>query len=99
MPTAPYGRTRDGDLKVVRPGNVSRRRFLWGAGLAGGGFTLASVLGCRGGGGEPLTTLDRTIVLGMDGVLRDGPGEPYQVHPDLAQAQVGRERRRRALVV
>ena len=77
---------------------MSRRRFLWGAGLLGGG-ALASVFGCRSGGGSPLTTLDRTIVLGMDGVLRPGQGEPHQVRTELAQAQVDREKRRRSLVV
>jgi len=78
---------------------VGRRRLLRGAGVFGAGVALASVLGCRGEGEEPLTTLDRTIVLGMDGVLRPGPGEPHQVRTDLGQAQVGREERRRSLVV
>ncbi len=64
------------------------------------GLVLASTLGCRGGGKRSLTTLDRTIVLGEDGVLRDGPGEtPHEVRTDLAEAEVGRERRRRSLVV
>src|SRR3972149_3580141 len=56
---------------------VGRRRLLRGAGVFGAGVALASVLGCRGEGEEALTTLDRTIVLGMDGVLRPGPGEPH----------------------
>ncbi|OFW54274.1 MAG: metallophosphoesterase [Actinobacteria bacterium RBG_16_67_10] len=38
-------------------------------------------------------------MLGVDGVLRPGPGEPHQVRTELAQAQVGREKRRRSLVV
>ena len=38
-------------------------------------------------------------MLGTDGVLRPGPGEPHQVRTELAQAQVGREKRRRSLVV
>ncbi|MDP2674437.1 MAG: hypothetical protein Q8Q00_05970, partial [Dehalococcoidia bacterium] len=80
-------------------GPVSRRRFLWRAGLLGGGVALASIFGCRSGGERPLTTLDRTIVLGADGVLRSGPGEPHQVRTELAQAQVDREKRRRSLVV
>src|SRR3990172_3385789 len=98
MPSA-YDGARGGNLTVDRTGLVSRRRFLWRAGLLGGGVALASVFGCRSGGERPLTTLDRTIVLGADGVLRIGPGEPHQVRTDLAQAQVGREKRRRSLVV
>jgi len=88
-----------GTLAVRRTRHVGRRRFLRGAGSFGVGVALASVLGCRGGGDELLTTLDRTIVLGEDGMLGDGPGEPYEVRTELAQAQVGRERRRRSLVV
>lgn len=60
---------------------------------------MASVLGCRGDDERPLTTLDRTIILGEDGLLRYGPGEPYEVRTGLAEAQMDRERRRRALVV
>ncbi len=33
-----------------------------------------------------------------EGVLGAGPGEPYEVRTELAEARVGRERRRRALV-
>jgi len=84
---------------VDRTGPLSRRRFLWRAGLLGGGVALASIFGCRSGGERPLTTLDRAIVLGADGVLRPGPGEPHQVRTELAQAQVDREKRRRSLVV
>jgi len=98
MPSV-YGRARGWDLTVDWSRPVGRRRFLRGAGLLGGGVALASVFGCRSGGGSALTTLDRTIVLGTDGVLRPGPGEPYQVRTELAQAQVGREKRRRSLVV
>src|SRR3990172_7966205 len=98
MPSV-YDGAEGGNLTVDWTIPVSRRRFLWGAGLLGGGVTLASVFGCRSGGERPLTTLDRTIVLGTDGVLRPGPGEPHQVRTDLAQAQVGREERRRSLVV
>jgi len=93
------GRAQGGNLTVDWTRPVSRRRFLWGAGLLGGGAALASVFGCRSGSGSPLTTLDETIVLGADGVLRPGPGEPHQVRTELAQAQVDREKRRRSLVV
>src|SRR3990170_5811092 len=98
MPSAD-GRARGGNLTVNRTGPLSRRRFLGRAGLLGGGVALASLFGCRSGGERPLTTLDRTIVLGTDGVLRPGPGEPHQVRTDLAQAHVGREERHRSLVV
>ena len=93
------GRAQGGNLTVDWARPVSRRRFLGGAGLLGGGVALASVFGCRAGTAGPLTTLGRTIVLGVDGVLRFGPGEPHQVRTELAQAQVGREKRRRSLVV
>ena len=64
------------------------------------GIALASAVGCRGGGERSLTTLDRTILLGEDGVLRHGPGEtPHEVRTELAEAEVGREGRRRSLVV
>src|SRR3989304_1663723 len=72
MPSV-YGRARGGGLTVDWTRPVSRRRFLWGAGLLGSGVTLASAFGCRSGADSPLTTLDRTIVLGMEGVLRPGP--------------------------
>lgn len=78
---------------------MARRRFLGGVGLFGMGVALTAALGCRGRGEEPLTTLDRAIVLGEDGVLRYGPGEPYEVRTELAEARVGREKRRRSLVV
>src|SRR3990170_4674013 len=98
MPSV-YGRAQGGNLTVDWSRPASRRRFLWGAGLLGSGVALASAFGCRSGADSPLTTLDRTIVLGMDGVLRPGPGELYQVRAELAQAQVRREERRRSLVV
>ena len=59
---------------------------------------MAWTLGCGGRGDKPLTTLDRTILLGEDGVLQYGPGEPYEVRTELTEARVGRERRRRSLV-
>jgi metallophosphoesterase (TIGR03767 family) len=67
--------------------------------LLGSGVALATAFGCRSGGEEPLTTLDRTVVLGTDGVLRPGPGEQHEVRTELAQAHVDREKRRRSLVV
>src|SRR3970040_2084045 len=98
MPSV-YGRAQGGNLTVDWARPVSRRRFLCVGGLLGSGVPLASAFGCRSGADSPLTTLDRTIVLGMDGVLRPGPGEPHQVRTELAQAQVDREKRRRSLVV
>lgn len=62
-------------------------------------MALASLFGCRGGSTEPVTTLDRTIILGEEGLLRFGPGEPYQVRTDLAEATVDRHMRRRSLAV
>jgi metallophosphoesterase (TIGR03767 family) len=79
---------------------LGRRRFLRGAGLFGVAVALSSALGCHGGRERPLTTLDRTISLDEDGILRYGPGEaPYEVRTELVEAKVGREQRRRSLVV
>jgi metallophosphoesterase (TIGR03767 family) len=77
---------------------ISRRRFLRGASLAGLG-TLAWA--ACGGKGEDLaaTTLDRTIEVEANGNLISGPGEPYAVRTDLADAQAGRSARRRSLVL
>ena len=78
---------------------TGRRRFLRGAGLFSVGLGLALALGCRRGDEEALTTLDGTFVLGEERALVRGPGEPYEVRTDLAQAQAGREKRQRSLVV
>ncbi len=78
---------------------MGRRRLLRGAGLFGAGAAVAWVLGCGGGRKEALTTLERAIVLGEDGVLGYGPGEAYEVRTELGEARVGREERRRSLVV
>jgi len=78
---------------------LGRRRFLRDAGLLSVGVGLGLTFGCGGGDSEPLTTLDETIVLGEGRTLVRGPGEPHQVATGLAPAQVGREQRRRSLVV
>ena len=78
-------------------GTIGRRRFLQGASLLGLG--LAVTAGCREEKESPLTTLDGTIDRGSDGALRYGPGEPYAVRTDLAEALAGREGRRRSLIV
>ena len=83
---------------IQRRDNISRRRFLRGAGLAGLG-TLAWA--ACGGKGEDLaaTTLDRTIEVEANGNLISGPGEPYAVRTELADAQAGRSAGRRSLVL
>jgi metallophosphoesterase (TIGR03767 family) len=78
---------------------ISRRLFLRGAGVAGLG-TLAWAA-CGGGKGEDLaaTTLVHTIEVDVNGNLISGPGEPYAVRTELADAQAGRPSRRRSLVL
>jgi metallophosphoesterase (TIGR03767 family) len=76
---------------------LSRRRFLQGAGMLGIGVIAAIACGSEE---EERTgsTLDQTIVRGEDGSLVNGPGEPYSVRTELAQAKAGRETRRRSLL-
>jgi len=74
-----------------------RRRFLWGAGLLGGGLLLA--MACRDERRHPLTTIEGTIGLDEGGSLAYLSGQPYVVRTDLAEAQTGRETRRRSLLV
>ncbi len=80
-----------------RRGQLSRRRFLHGAGLFSLGVLVA--VGCREESTTILTTLDGTIGLDEDGALVPAAGEPYEVRTDLGEAQAGREGRRRSLVV
>ena len=77
---------------------LNRRRFLTGAGALGVG--VVGWAACGGGNDdEPgQTTLDRTIAQDTAGNLVYAPGEPYVVRTDVAQAQAGRETRRRSLV-
>lgn len=76
---------------------ISRRIFLRRMGLAGLG-SLALGACSRGGEEPPDTTLDATIAIGADGMLLRGPGEPYAVRTELAEAQAGREGRRQPLI-
>jgi hypothetical protein len=69
---------------------------LKGAGLVG--VSVVAAVACGGDARLPLSTLDRTIVRDSDGDLVEGPGEPYSVRTDLAQAMAGREKLRRSLV-
>jgi metallophosphoesterase (TIGR03767 family) len=74
---------------------ISRRIFLQRAGLAGLGALAAAA--CGGGSeDEAVTTLDRTIDNATGNLIR-GAGESYSVRTDLAEAQSGRDGRRRSL--
>ena len=75
---------------------LTRRRFLKGAGLVG--VSVVAAIACGDDARLPLSTLDRTIVRDSDGDLVEGPGEPYSVRTDLAQAMAEREKLRRSLV-
>src|SRR2546426_3273609 len=79
------------------PDKIGRRRFLKGSGLFGAGLLLA--VACRGSRKSALTTIDRTIRLDEGGSLVYASGQPYVVRTDLADAQGGRENRRRSLLV
>ena len=94
MPTIWAGTGAEGNLTARWSERIGRRRLLRGAGFFGAGAALAWTLGCGRRSDEPLTTLDRTVLLGEDGVLRYGPGEPYEVRTELSEAGVARERRR-----
>src|SRR5439155_8226597 len=76
---------------------IGRRRFLKGTGLVGAGILLAGA--CRGSRKSAPTTIDRTIRLDQGGSLVYASGQPYVVRTDLADAQGGRENRRRSLLV
>jgi len=91
------GRVTKRDLKTGTTPNLSRRRFLKGAG--GIGLGLLVNIACRDSSDSALTTLDGTIGLGEDDALVTGPGEPYEVRSDLAEAQASRDGRRRSLLV
>src|SRR5512145_2011907 len=75
---------------------LSRRRFLKGAGALAAGVVAA--VACGDEQERARSTLDRTIIADEDGNLLDGPGEPYSVRTDLAQAKAGRDSRRRSLL-
>src|SRR5436309_12746963 len=76
---------------------LGRRRFLKATGLLGAGILLA--VACRASRKSALTTIDRTIRLDEGGSLVYASGQPYVVRTDLANAQGGRENRRRSLLV
>src|SRR5512132_1729531 len=94
-----YGRRRgmstDEDHYTGRA--LSRRRFLKSAGVLGAGLLAAAACGSEEGA-RTGSTLDQTIVVDEDGDLGNGPGEPYSVRTDLAQAKAGRESRRRSVL-
>ncbi|HUF54319.1 MAG TPA: hypothetical protein VMR52_11175 [Dehalococcoidia bacterium] len=61
---------------------------------------LALFLACGSDEEPPLgTTLEETVAVDLEGNLVLGPGEEYTVRTELAQAQAGRDRGRRSLVV
>ncbi|HSP55688.1 MAG TPA: TIGR03767 family metallophosphoesterase, partial [Dehalococcoidia bacterium] len=76
---------------------LSRRRFLQNAGILGAGILAAAACGSDEEG-RTGSTLDRTIVRDQQGNFLEGPGEPYSVRTELAQAKAGREARQRSLL-
>lgn len=75
---------------------IGRRQLLRAAVWLGLGAVASAA--CRETSEPPLTTLDATIILTPEGLTR-GPGAPYAVRTELAEAQAGREARRRSLLV
>ena len=71
----------------------SRRAFIRRAGIAGVGALAFTACG-RKSEDLTVTTVDRTIAIDSEGNLVRGPGEPYSVRTELADAQSGREARR-----
>ena len=84
-------------MRSADPRRFGRRRFLQRTGFFGLG--LAAWVACGGDEERPETTVDRTIVTDESDNLVYGPGEPHVVRAELAQAQSGREGRRRSLIV
>src|SRR6266545_2046836 len=78
-------------------GKIARRGFLKSAGLVGAVAVLA--IACRSSRKSALTTVESTIRLDDEGgSLAYSAGQPYVVRTDLADAQGGREDRRRSLL-
>lgn len=76
---------------------IARRAFLQRVATVAAG--VAALGACSNGRDSAgLTTLQRTIAIGPDGALLGGPGEPYAVRTDLAEAKAGREDRRVSLI-
>lgn len=63
------------------------------------GLGLAASWACQRGRGQPLTTLDGTIILDPKGNLARGPGAGYSIRTELAEARAGRGDARRSLIV
>ena len=83
-------------MRIADSRRFGRRRFLQRTGFFGLG--LIAWAACGGDEEQPRTTLDRTIVSDESNNLVYGPGEAHVVRAELAQAQSGREDRRRSLI-